>query len=78
MIIYFLAQPDILSHNNININISDNNVTQPVKKSITNTPPTKQKKQLSPQSKDTKKIGRNTPCPCGSKKKYKKCCGNLK
>jgi preprotein translocase subunit SecA len=22
-----------------------------------------------------KKIGRNDPCPCGSKKKYKKCCG---
>jgi SEC-C motif-containing protein len=21
------------------------------------------------------KIGRNDPCPCGSKKKYKKCCG---
>jgi SWIM/SEC-C metal-binding protein len=22
-----------------------------------------------------KKIGRNEPCPCGSGKKYKKCCG---
>ncbi len=22
------------------------------------------------------KIGRNDPCPCGSGKKYKKCCGN--
>jgi hypothetical protein len=22
-----------------------------------------------------KKIGRNEPCPCGTKKKYKKCCG---
>lgn len=22
-----------------------------------------------------KKIGRNDPCPCGSNKKYKKCCG---
>jgi len=22
-----------------------------------------------------KKVGRNEPCPCGSKKKYKKCCG---
>jgi SEC-C motif-containing protein len=21
------------------------------------------------------KVGRNDPCPCGSKKKYKKCCG---
>lgn len=25
---------------------------------------------------DYKKIGRNDPCPCGSKKKYKRCCGN--
>ena len=24
---------------------------------------------------DKKKIGRNSPCPCGSGKKYKKCCG---
>ena len=22
------------------------------------------------------KVGRNAPCPCGSGKKYKKCCGN--
>jgi preprotein translocase subunit SecA len=25
--------------------------------------------------KDAKKVGRNDPCPCGSGKKYKKCCG---
>ncbi len=31
------------------------------------------KKQVS--AKDIKKIGRNDPCPCGSGKKYKKCCG---
>jgi Protein of unknown function (DUF1186)/SEC-C motif len=30
----------------------------------------------SPQIKSTKpKMGRNEPCPCGSGKKYKKCCG---
>jgi uncharacterized protein YecA (UPF0149 family) len=23
----------------------------------------------------TAKVGRNEPCPCGSGKKYKKCCG---
>ncbi|RAZ95039.1 hypothetical protein DK853_32050, partial [Klebsiella oxytoca] len=23
-----------------------------------------------------RKIGRNEPCPCGSGKKYKNCCGN--
>lgn len=25
----------------------------------------------------TDKVGRNDPCPCGSGKKYKKCCGSL-
>jgi len=25
---------------------------------------------------ETPKIGRNDPCPCGSGKKYKKCCGS--
>lgn len=28
-----------------------------------------------PLQKHNKKIGRNDPCPCGSGKKYKKCCG---
>ncbi|MCK4398142.1 MAG: SEC-C domain-containing protein [Methanophagales archaeon] len=28
-----------------------------------------------PRSKSKVKIGRNDPCPCGSGKKYKKCCG---
>lgn len=35
--------------------------------------------QLKPLTKDpfvpAKKVGRNDPCPCGSGKKYKKCCG---
>ncbi len=28
-----------------------------------------------PVVRDTPKIGRNDPCPCGSGKKFKKCCG---
>jgi preprotein translocase subunit SecA len=28
-----------------------------------------------PAKRKSKKIGRNAPCPCGSGKKYKKCCG---
>jgi SEC-C motif-containing protein len=28
-----------------------------------------------PQKRDSPKVGRNDPCPCGSGKKYKKCCG---
>ncbi len=30
---------------------------------------------LVPQQRDEPKVGRNDPCPCGSGKKYKKCCG---
>ena len=28
-----------------------------------------------PIKRDMPKVGRNDPCPCGSGKKYKKCCG---
>jgi len=28
-----------------------------------------------PVVRETPKVGRNEPCPCGSGKKYKKCCG---
>lgn len=31
-----------------------------------------------PQPRKNNKIGRNDPCPCGSGKKYKKCCGKNK
>ena len=30
---------------------------------------------VKPIVRDTEKVGRNDPCPCGSGKKYKKCCG---
>jgi preprotein translocase subunit SecA len=29
-----------------------------------------------PYRRDENKVGRNDPCPCGSGKKYKKCCGS--
>ncbi|RPJ78912.1 MAG: hypothetical protein EHJ94_08795, partial [Deltaproteobacteria bacterium] len=32
-----------------------------------------QKKE--PRKRESEKVGRNSPCPCGSGKKYKKCCG---
>ncbi|MBP7893336.1 MAG: SEC-C domain-containing protein [Firmicutes bacterium] len=31
-----------------------------------------------PLRRSDKKVGRNDPCPCGSGKKYKKCCGASK
>ncbi|MBF0461160.1 MAG: preprotein translocase subunit SecA [Magnetococcales bacterium] len=30
-----------------------------------------------PYRRDSDKVGRNAPCPCGSGKKYKQCCGQL-
>ena len=35
-------------------------------------------RELSHKEIHTKKIGRNDPCPCGSGKKYKYCCGKSK
>ncbi len=35
------------------------------------------KKKSTPGSKPVMTAGRNDPCPCGSGKKYKKCCGKL-
>lgn len=32
---------------------------------------------LKPIVRTTQKVGRNDPCPCGSQKKYKKCCADL-
>lgn len=31
---------------------------------------------LKPITRAAPKVGRNDPCPCGSQKKFKKCCGN--
>ncbi len=33
------------------------------------------KEKQKPQTRTSAKVGRNDPCPCGSGKKYKKCCG---
>ena len=40
-------------------------------------PPTSVSPQAKPKTfvRDKVKVGRNDPCPCGSGKKYKKCCG---
>lgn len=32
-------------------------------------------KARNPTKRSTAKVGRNDPCPCGSGKKFKKCCG---
>lgn len=36
-----------------------------------------QEDKTQPFVRETQKVGRNQPCPCGSGKKYKQCCGKL-
>jgi preprotein translocase subunit SecA len=39
--------------------------------------PEDEAKKAQPFVRTTEKVGRNQPCPCGSGKKYKQCCGKL-
>ena len=39
--------------------------------------PPEQEDKAQPFVRDGQKVGRNQPCPCGSGKKYKQCCGKL-
>ena len=52
-------------------------ITQTVKTKTQNRGTTNDTKETLKQApkKNSKKIGRNDPCPCGSGKKYKQCCG---
>ena len=56
----------------LNAEIRQNSERKQIIKGEANNDRSKEKSQ-SP--KKVKKIGRNTPCPCGSGKKYKQCCG---
>ncbi|MDR0882256.1 MAG: preprotein translocase subunit SecA [Candidatus Adiutrix sp.] len=38
-------------------------------------PEERERAKPQPETRETPKIGRNDPCPCGSGKKYKQCCG---
>ena len=38
-------------------------------------PNSNQTEKAKPVVNDSPKVGRNDPCPCGSGKKYKQCCG---
>lgn len=40
-------------------------------------PPDQSGRKVEPIRRDTPKVGRNDPCPCGSGKKYKHCCGKV-
>lgn len=51
------------------------NINQVVNQVISQSPPVSHPARSTELS---KKVGRNEPCPCGSGKKFKKCCGALK
>lgn len=54
-------------------NITNNiNITQVIEQTYRNRPIEEKKKDIH----KVIKVGRNDICPCGSKKKYKKCCGS--
>ena len=48
---------------------------QPQGQLATQAPPPQQGQKPQPFQRTQEKVGRNDPCPCGSGKKYKKCCG---
>jgi preprotein translocase subunit SecA len=52
-----------------------NIVEQPRQRAV-NIQENKQESESKKQPARSKKVGRNDPCPCGSGKKYKKCCGS--
>ena len=56
----------------LNAEIRQNTEREQVIKGTPNEDKSKAKKQT---PKRVKKVGRNEPCPCGSGKKYKQCCG---
>ena len=39
--------------------------------------PERERKKPDPVKREAPKVGRNDPCPCGSGKKYKHCCGRM-
>jgi preprotein translocase subunit SecA len=49
--------------------------SQPLRNLVSSGPSKTGVKTLKARPVTSKKIGRNDPCPCGSGKKYKKCCG---
>ena len=61
-----------------NWNCFQRSIDKKIKYEDTNNPENTKNKdtQSISTTKKRKKVGRNAPCPCGSKKKYKKCCLN--
>ena len=69
----------------LNMNIEVRRPVQPKETNLKNTEAKKYEPSERPEERKiqktvvntTKKVGRNDPCPCGSGKKYKNCCGRV-
>ncbi|MFQ6019756.1 MAG: SEC-C metal-binding domain-containing protein, partial [Dehalococcoidia bacterium] len=48
----------------------------PAKENVSAAPTRRALARASPTTSSARKVGRNDPCPCGSGRKYKKCCGS--
>jgi preprotein translocase subunit SecA len=74
----FLSLPQSFKHSELNqFAQNPKKAIDPVSKNIKNSSAKSQEGLNAPQTykRTDKKVGRNDPCPCGSGKKYKKCCG---
>ena len=72
----FTAETQIEAKQNVKITseshaapVTPKAAAKPIEGSTGNTQP------QTPVKRDSSKVGRNDPCPCGSGKKYKDCCG---
>ena len=68
----FRVQVNVMPKSMLN---ADAKATKPDVNGEDNDKPSKKNSPSTNNHRDLKKIGRNDPCPCGSGKKYKKCCG---
>jgi preprotein translocase subunit SecA len=67
----FAGLPKEFVHSEFSVTESVRQMAQPTEEPVAEEPPP----AVAPIHRDLPKVGRNDPCPCGSGKKYKKCCG---
>ncbi len=72
----FSSLPQRLIHNEFSSLTQGQRLAGPPQPSAVSSPMAKETvPEAQPYHKEGPKVGRNDPCPCGSGKKYKKCCG---
>lgn len=71
----FSSLPQQLIHNEFSSLAQGQNPALASRPSAAPTPARETAPAAQPYHKEGPKVGRNDPCPCGSGKKYKKCCG---